>query len=150
MKKHSLLIGTLILYCNISIAQNQTHAKLVEETAEGICSCVQLYTKGIDKDVQNLLIKIFSYQKKNDRDAFLAFFETVDEALKLRMQEQMVFLEKNKATFDPCINEKNKALKSLVKDDPTLEKKLQTEINDYLSKKENCQFAAALTGLDVQ
>lgn len=141
------ILCMLFLNLSTSFAQDQKQEELIKSTADGICTCVNTYTKGMDDDVKDVLIKIFEFQKKDDREGVMAFFQTIDADLQTRMQTQMMTFEKNKDEFENCMNEENKALKGKVEEEAGIEKKMQAEIVEYLSKKENCQFAATLINM---
>ncbi len=147
---NKLLALALCFVAQLTIAQEKNYDALIKETSEGICMCVNKYTEGMDKDVQDLLIKVFEFEQNDDREGFQAYFKTVKEDVQKRMQEQMGILEKNKETYDACTEKNNKEMKVIAETDEALEKKLKQQVAGYLADKENCAFAAALTEVAIR
>ena len=151
MKLNNKLFALVLCFvAQFSIAQEKNHDALVKKVAEGMCVCVNKYTEGMDKDVQNLLIKVFEFEQNKDREGFQAYFKTVDPDLQKRMQEQMVVLDQNKEIYEACTDKNNAEIKGLTENDEELNNKLQQQISDYLADKENCNFAAALTKIAIR
>ena len=144
MKASLIILISLFLFQTNAFSQDKDHSELIKKTADGICACVNIFTDGIDTDVQELIMKALEFQEADNKEGFMEYIKTVPEELQEKMKVQSKIMAKNDVAFSECKDKNNEAMKAVLGDDKEMEKEFQTKIIEILEKDKKCVFAATI------